>query len=329
MLPQPPRDASDPGDPGGDPAPRPRAAEPGDAAAACVALAYRPPLDWDWMLAFLRLRSIGAVEAAGDARAYRRTLRVADARGTAHRGWLEIRADSGRARRAPLSLRLSAGLLPVTGAVLARVRHALDLDCRPRQVAAALGELARGREGLRLPQGFDGFEVAVRAILGQQISVKAAHTLAGRIARRHGEPIDTPFAGIDRVFPAPATIAAVDAAELAALGIPRARAATIVALARAIRDGALSLEPGAEVGETIATLKSFAGIGDWTAQYLAMRALGWSDAFPASDLGVMKALRVATPRAAELAAERWRPWRAYAVMHLWTPPPATAPRAPA
>jgi len=180
-----------------------------------------------------------------------------------------------------------------------------------------LGELAAGREGVRLPGSFDGFEIAVRAILGQQITVRQARVLAGRFAAAFGEPVPTPWDDLRHAFPSPAAIALRDPSEIGVLGVTRQRARTIVLLAQALASGGLLLEPGGDVPATLARLRAVPGVGDWTAQYIAMRALGWPDAFPAADVGVMKALGVATPREAASAAQCWQPWRGYAVIHLW------------
>jgi AraC family transcriptional regulator of adaptative response / DNA-3-methyladenine glycosylase II len=275
-------------------------------------LAYRPPLDWDASCSFLGKRAIEGVESLDDG-SYRRTVAVAR-RSTRHSGWLAVAAAPGRPA---LRVALSPSLACAVPAVLARVKRVFDMSCDPAQVAAALGPLARAHPGLRVPGAFDGFEVAVRAVLGQQITVKAARTLAGRFAAAFGEPLATPFADVRRLFPSAASVARLDPSAIAAQGIIASRARSIVALARAIDAGALRLEPGADVERTLAQLREVPGIGAWTAQYLAMRALSWPDAFPASDYGVLKAMRLKSPRSASAQAEVWRPWRAYAVMHLW------------
>ena len=173
------------------------------------------------------------------------------------------------------------------------------------------------RPGLRLPGAFDGFEIAVRAVVGQQITIKAARTLVGRFAARFGQPIETPSAALHILFPAPAQIAELGYSDIAANGILSARSKTIIALARAIADGELVLEPGADVERTIRTLRAVPGVGEWTAQYIAMRALSWPNAFPHTDYGVLKAMGEKNPRVALERAAEWQPWRAYAVIHLW------------
>jgi len=201
--------------------------------------------------------------------------------------------------------------------VLAACKHAFDLNCPPEGIAASLGDLASPRPGLRLPGAFDGFETAVRTILGQQVSVKAARTLAHRLVERFGAPIETPFADVTRLFPDAPRLAACAPAELARLGIIAARARAIVLLAREVAAGRIVLAPHVDIERTLAQLRALPGIGEWTAQAIAMRSLHWPDAFPAGDAGVVKALKQRRKAQATDIAEHWRPWRAYAVMHLW------------
>jgi AraC family transcriptional regulator of adaptative response / DNA-3-methyladenine glycosylase II len=288
-------------------------------------LAYRPPLDWDALVGFLAGRAIAGVESiepgrrrGGEAEpVYRRIVRV-PAAGGERCGWVRVARPQGRAaRRDLLEVEIDPSLVGAIPAVLGRVRRAFDLGCRPDEVAEVLGELAAGSEGLRLPGAFDGFEIAVRAILGQQITVRQARVLAGRFAAAFGEPIETPWDDLRRAFPDAASMASRDPTEIGALGVTRQRARTIVLLARALASGELLLEPGGDLMATLARLRAVPGVGDWTAQYIAMRALGWPDAFPAADVGVMKALGVTTPRESIEAARRWQPWRGYAVIHLW------------
>jgi AraC family transcriptional regulator of adaptative response / DNA-3-methyladenine glycosylase II len=159
--------------------------------------------------------------------------------------------------------------------------------------------------------------VAVRAILGQQITVKAASVIAGRFVEAYGEAIDTPHNGLSRLFPTPAAVAGLEASDIAARGIIATRARAIVALAGACASGSLRLDPHADVHATVAELETLPGIGPWTAQYIAMRALAWPDAFPHPDVAVLKAMQHTSKAKALAASEQWRPWRAYAVLHLW------------
>jgi AraC family transcriptional regulator of adaptative response / DNA-3-methyladenine glycosylase II len=275
-------------------------------------LSFRPPYDWPAMSAFLGARAIAGVEATEEG-VYRRAVRLAQD-GTEQRGWIEAAPSP---KKAALRLTVSASLAKALPPVLSRVKALMDLACNPLEVAQALGALARKRPGLRVPGAFDGFEVAVRAIIGQQVTVAAARTVAGRFAAAFGEPLATPFASVNRLFPAAERVAGLPYGRIAALGMPGARARTVLALARAVADGELELMPNADIDATLARLRALPGVGEWTAQYIAMRALAWPDAFPHTDLGVMRALGEKDPRRVLAAAEAWRPWRAYAVMHLW------------
>lgn len=272
-------------------------------------LGYRPPLAWGALLAFLRDRAIPSVEEVqGDV--YRRTVRVGDRAGT-----IEVADEPSRASLvARVPLELAAGLVVTR----ARLRALFDLDAEPSAIATALARdpvlrrAVRETPGLRVPGAYDPFEAAVRAILGQQVSVRAATTLAGRLVERFGEARD----GVV-TFPSASALAAASVDDLASLGLVSARARSVVALASAIDRGALRLDRSRAVDETLAALEALPGIGPWTAQYVAMRALGWPDAFPATDLGVRKALRTSSEADAIARVEPLRPFRAYAVMHLW------------
>jgi AraC family transcriptional regulator of adaptative response / DNA-3-methyladenine glycosylase II len=275
-------------------------------------LSFRPPYDWPALAAFLGERAVEGVEAV-EGGIYRRTVRVTGDKGE-HRGWIETGLS---ARKPALRVSLSPSLAKAIPQVLARAKSFFDLACQPSEVANALGQLAARHPGLRVPGTFCGFELAVRAVLGQAISVAAARTLAGRFAAAFGSPFETPFAALRTVFPSPAELAQLAPGRIARLGLPLARAQGIVALARAVADGGLALTPSADLERTLERLRGLPGIGEWTAQYIAMRALAWPDAFPHTDLGVMKALGERNPRRVLEAAEAWRPWRAYAVMHLW------------
>jgi AraC family transcriptional regulator of adaptative response / DNA-3-methyladenine glycosylase II len=168
-----------------------------------------------------------------------------------------------------------------------------------------------------VPGCVDGFEMAVRAILGQRISVPAATTLAGRLAAAFGEPIETPFSSLSRLSPTPERLAQAESEELVSLGIAAPRARAIRELARAVADRLIVLEPGADPDVTIERLKQLPGIGDWTAHYIAMRSLRWPDAFPAADLGLLRASGATSPAELARRAGRWRPWRSYAAIILW------------
>lgn len=283
-----------------------------------LALAYRAPYDWEGVLRFLGARAMQGVEHVGDD-AYHRTVHIG-----AHRGWVRVaRAPD----RDALRVELPHHLAPVLPAVLGRLRNLFDLAARPDVINATLGAdpvLAAfvGRTpGMRVPGAFDGFELAVRAILGQQVSVKAATTFGGRFATAFGDAVDTPFASLEKTAPTPARIAALQPADVAAIGIVAARARTIVAIATEVASGRLVLDPGADVDRTVAQLVQLPGIGPWTASYIAMRALRAPDAFPREDLVLRRRLGDCTPAQAASRAERWRPWRSYATMHLWSGAP--------
>jgi len=298
-------------------------------------LAYRPPLDVPALLAFFeRRRFLGVewVQQEGDgAPALRRTVRLSPAvtRATEVTGWLSARFDTTRHQ---VLLQTSDSLYPVLPVVIARVRAMLDLDADPGAINAVLHQRFPEGDGLRVPGAFDGFELAVRAVLGQQITVAAARTLGQRLVERLGEPIETPWPELTRLFPPPAVLARAEGDTLGQMGIVRQRQAAIVALARAVDSGALALHAGANVAATTTALCALPGIGDWTAQYIAMRVLRWPDAFPAGDVALHKALGVQgqkhPARAATEASASWRPWRSYAVLRAWAelPLPTTAAR---
>ncbi len=277
-----------------------------------LSLAYCPPYAWQAQLDFLAARALAGVEEVSQ-RVYRRNVVVAQG-AQRTRGWLQV---AQHPRHDTLQVVVCGSLAAVVPAVLQRVRRLFDLDCRPDQIAAALGPLAAARPGLRVPGAFDGFEVAVRAVLGQQVTLGAARTLAGRFAARFGVPIATPHPALTHTFPTPAEIVTTAPEEIGALGITRVRVRAIQALAQALIVGELVLEPGADVEAQLLRLRALPGIGAWTAQYIAMRALAWPDAFPETDHGVRKALGETSRRRVRALAEPWRPWRAYATLHLW------------
>jgi AraC family transcriptional regulator of adaptative response / DNA-3-methyladenine glycosylase II len=230
------------------------------------------------------------------------------------------------ARRHALAVEISTSLACVLPTLLPRLRCLFDLDARPDVIADHLSadpRLARAASrlpGLRVPGSVDGFETAVRAILGQRISVPGATTLAGRLAAGFGEPIETPLPMLNKVSPTAARLATAEVTELVGLGIAAPRARAIVELARAVVGRRIELVPGSDPDLTIARLIELPGIGDWTAHYIAMRALRWPDAFPAADLGLLKATGLKSPRELSRVAESWRPWRSYAALYLWNDP---------
>jgi AraC family transcriptional regulator, regulatory protein of adaptative response / DNA-3-methyladenine glycosylase II len=277
---------------------------------SCVCrMFYRSPFDWSSLLAFFSGRMFAGVEQI-DGERYRRTVGIGS-----HQGWISVENDPAQSA---LRVEVSNSLLPVLMQLLARLRRLFDLEATPQHIATHLGALAENHPGLRIPGAFDGFEMAIRAILGQQISVKAATTLAGRLANQFGRPIVTPFPGLTHLSPtAPVIAAAAGSDDLTRLGITQSRARSILALAQAVASVSIALDVAVSIDHVMARLKALPGIGDWTVHYFAMRAFGWPDAFPHSDLGILKALKTKSPRQALAMAESWRPWRAYAAMHLW------------
>ncbi len=282
--------------------------------ALTVRLGFRPPMAWPLLLKFLADRAIPGVESV-EANRYWRATQIGHSK-----GWINVeRAEGANALRVEVSLSLSRHL----PSLLARVKNLFDLDAHPQLIEARLGEDERLREtaplrpGLRLPGAFDGFEMSMRAVLGQQISVAAARTIAGRITEAFAEPVETPNPRLNRASVSAASLAQAGVADLTRFGLTGKRAECLIALARAVAEGEVKLEPGVDVEATIERLKELPGIGDWTAQYIAMRALRWPDAFLHSDLGVRKALGETSSKRILEIAERWRPWRAYALMRLW------------
>jgi AraC family transcriptional regulator of adaptative response / DNA-3-methyladenine glycosylase II len=276
-------------------------------------LEFRPPLAWENLLAYLRLRAIPGVESV-DATHYRRTVAIDD-----HQGWIAVSlAASGVA----LDVELSQSLAPVIGAVIVRVKQLFDLSAAPDAVSASLSQDSKLKAivlqlpGLRVPGAFDGFELAVRAVLGQQVSVKAATTMAGRWARAFGAEIATPYIELDRLTPAARRLEEISPDQIASLGIIGARSRCIAALVKAVRERTVVLGSAADVESQIEGLMRLPGIGPWTAQYIAMRALRWPDAFPGTDLMLLRAAGLSVKQL-HARAESWRPWRAYATHYLW------------
>jgi AraC family transcriptional regulator of adaptative response / DNA-3-methyladenine glycosylase II len=280
--------------------------------------AYRPPYDVAGVLQFFATRSIAGVEVVDLQRqTLARTLTL-DAGGHHYSGWVQLQfmpTHSG------VNVRVSESLADVLPTVLARVKALLDLDADPLAIADVLAPHFPGSDGVRVPGTLDGFELGVRAILGQQITVRAAQTLAARLVDRFGTALTTPIAGLTRLFPTPQALAQASGDALGQLGIVRQRQRAIVALAQAVSQGNLALHAGAPVPATLAALQALPGIGAWTAHYIAMRALRWPDAFPAGDVALQRALGVREDphpaQAAEQASQVWRPWRSYAVLRAW------------
>lgn len=294
---------------------------PGKADTLRLRLTYRPPFAWHEMLEYLSRRAVPGVEFVDpDRTLYARTVAFGE-----HAGWVQVeRSTSGNW----LDVTMPASLSEISWPVLTRLRALFDLDANPANIDAhlradpLLDPSVKRYPGLRVPGTWETFELAVRAVLGQQISVAGASTMAARLAAKFGEPIETPFDYLTRLAPTAQVLAATEPEQIATIGLPRARAATLRDLAAAAESGELTFGPTATVEDIVATMSKIRGIGEWTAQYVAMRALRFPDAFPAADLGVRKALASAgkpLPNEKHVIARAaaWRPWRAYATLHLW------------
>jgi len=289
-----------------------------DSAWLTLKLACREPFDGAALLDFLAFRAVPGVEQV-TVNSYARTVRAPGGPGLIELRMPDAASPGARPRPRHVLLRARLPGLRGVGQVVSRCRQLLDLDadaCAINAVLAADGLLAplvTTRPGLRVPGTYDGFELAVRAVLGQQVSVPAARTLAGRLADRFGTRLRMPDRSPSVLFPGPADLADAD---LSGLGLTTARQATLRALGGAVADGTLELDHGADPRQTAARLAELPGIGPWTISYILMRAVGDPDAFPASDLGLRRALDSLGGTTAQ--TDRWRPWRAYAAVHLWT-----------
>ena len=284
-----------------------------------IRLGYRPPFDFEHVLSYLACRAIPGVERTSGLR-YARSFDIGGAKGI-----LSVEpAPKGHSLDTQVRFfDVDKGVLPVR-AIAARLRRLFDLDAEPGAIRAAFRRdpliaprLAR-MPGLRVPGSFDGFELAIRAVLGQQISVKGATTIAGRIVAKFGAPCPANDEGLTHIFPSAQVLSAAD---LSGLGLTGARMATITSLARATASGKIDFTPSASLDASLSALAALPGIGDWTAHYIALRAAGEPDAFPASDLGLRKAAGNGVPVSAkvlETMAQAWRPWRGYAALALWT-----------
>jgi len=276
-----------------------------------VELRARPPHDWPGLYRFFCQRAIPGVETCHD-RHYQRTIEVGGRAGT-----VAVGDDAERS-----SLVVDVGNASPSDAIIRRLRTMFDVDVDPAAIGETLAAdqhlapLVAARPGLRVPGCWDPFELVVRAVLGQQITVAAARTLAGRLVERFGREL-TPNSG-RFLFPSPAALAEAD---VGAIGLPRRRAETLRAVAHAVADGALVLDADGDRETTRAQLLAIPGIGEWTVDYVSLRALKDPDAFPAGDLGLVRAAKrlgiAETPADLRRAAEAWRPWRAYAALHLW------------
>jgi AraC family transcriptional regulator of adaptative response / DNA-3-methyladenine glycosylase II len=289
--------------------------------AIALSLSYVPPYDWSEMRRFYAGRAIPGVELVGES-SYARTIELDGACGS-------IALEPSTTKAHALSLTIRFPVVSALPAIVARVRRMFDLDADVRAIHAALAEdpllarLVRARPGLRIPGAWDPFELAVRAILGQQVTVGAARGLAGKLVAAFGERLEPPLGdGLTHAFPRPEQLVRVESTRL---GMPGARAAAISALARAVTDDPKLFDPTRAPDDTLAALRALPGVGPWTAEYVALRALRDPDAFPATDIGILRGAAEGdvrpTPAALTARAERWRPWRAYAAQHLWCAEP--------
>lgn len=292
-----------------------------EAGALELTLPFRPPYDWDAMIEHLAARAIPGVESVTQG-AWRRTIALGGDEGT-------VAVRRGRGHALVATVRFPG--LTALPKVIARLRRVFDLGADPVAIGECLSAdptlapLVAARPGLRAPGAWDGFELAVRAVLGQQVSVGAAVTLLGRLVARLGRRREGADDGLTHLFPTPE---AVSRAELSALGVPGARARTLTAIATAVLDRPELLETARDLDEATARLTAIPGVGPWTAHYIALRQLREPDAFPSSDVGLLRALAAPdgtrpTPAALEARSQAWRPWRAYAAQHLWTSTPPT------
>ena len=293
---------------------------PASASASCILLkaSYRPPYDVAAMLAFLQQRAIAGVEAVDLATlCYRRTIALAFNTQPLC-GWVQARFLP---ERCMVEFQISESLLPALPRLMADMRQLLDLDADPQAIAACMDSRFAGLEGLRVPGTLDGFELAVRGILGQQITVAAARTLATRLVHTLGIPMTTPYPELTHLFPSAAQLGAAGAQVLGQLGIVRQRQAAILALAQAVAEQHIHLRAGGDIAQTVRDLQALPGIGPWTANYIAMRVLRWPDAFPAGDVALQSALGLRQhphpAQEAERLSQAWRPWRSYAVIRAW------------
>jgi AraC family transcriptional regulator of adaptative response / DNA-3-methyladenine glycosylase II len=279
-------------------------------------VSYRPPYDWPGILAFLKARELKGVELVTDD-FYARTVHL-DGR----KGWIKVTQAKNKNA---LMLEFTHTLSPVLPGLLSRVRDLFDVNARPDIINThlrrdkILSPLIKANPGTRVPGAFNGFEMGLRAILGQQVTVKAATTIACRLVETFCEPIVTPYEELNYLTPSPAKIAKASVNDLAKHGIVGSRCKSILTLAQAHVSGDLSLDSGAHhnPSATIERLAQLPGIGPWTAHYIAMRALRWPDAFPKEDIAVLNNLGGVSAKQAEQISQAWRPWRSYAVLHMW------------
>ncbi|HBR4882917.1 TPA: DNA-3-methyladenine glycosylase 2 [Klebsiella pneumoniae] len=271
-----------------------------------VLLPWTPPYDWAWMVGFLQARAVAGVERFQDG-SYSRSFGV-----EGHRGLIHLAPDE---EAQGLRVSLSPGLQPVAEICYARIGQLFDLACDPRQVARALGSLAQARPGLRLPGALDAFEQAVRAVLGQLVSVAMAARLTAKVAAGWGEPLAEAPGSV--LFPTPEALSRADPQALKALGMPLRRAEALIHLARAALSGELPLTAPADIDAGLRQLQTLPGIGRWTANYFALRGWQAKDIFLPDDYLIKQRFPGMTPAAIARYARRWQPMRSYALLHIW------------
>jgi AraC family transcriptional regulator of adaptative response / DNA-3-methyladenine glycosylase II len=275
-------------------------------------LGYRPPFSWPGVMAFLSRRAISSVEHVDD-EVYSRAVELKSGAGKVV-AWISVKHVP---QRHAIEVTVPLALAPVIGQVLGRVSRLFDLNARPDLIDAQLGALAADMPGMRVPGAFDGFEIAVRAMVGQQISVPNARLVLARIAARFGTKIVDAPGNITTTFPLAEALAALPASSLSDLGITVARAQALIELAKEVGSGRVLLEPMAPLDATLAALRRIRGVGESTVQTIAMRALAWPNAFPEGDAVLKRQLNQPGPSALRQHATRWEPWRAYATLHIW------------
>jgi AraC family transcriptional regulator of adaptative response / DNA-3-methyladenine glycosylase II len=260
---------------------------------------------------FFRQRQISGVEDVSDDR-YSRVIEINKGEQNVV-GWISVANDP---QRFAVNVTMPASVIPVLAEVLARVRRMFDLAARPDLIDEHLGNLAIEHPGMRVPGALDGFEIAVRAVVGQHVSVPNARMILSQIAERFGTKTTAPH-GLTRTFPCAATFSRLPVSALQAMGITQTRAGAIVALASEVASRRIMLEPAAPLDDTLHALRRIRGLGEWTVQYIAMRSLGWPNAFPEGDAVLKKQLGYSSASALNRHAEQWQPWRAYATLHVW------------
>lgn len=275
------------------------------------ALGYRPPFCWSGILGFLARRHMTGVEHIGDD-IYSRTIALKHD-GREIFGWLSVRHAP---QRYALEVTLPMALAPVVGQALTRTRRLFDLAARPDLIDAHLGDLAAASPGKRVPGAIDGFEIAVRAVVGEQVPLSDVRPILSRIADRFGMPTNAPL-GLTTVFPGASAFARLPVSALEDIGVARCRAEAIITVAKEVASGRMVLEPAAPLETTLATLREIEGIGEWAIQYIAMRALGWPNAFPDVDAVPRELSGDVGPWELDRLAEQWQPWRAYATVRIW------------